>query len=77
MVNYENHDNCWTFCSSLRVRRTIDFMNVNTWECSISDAFDLGSEHRAVFAQFSIPNLLVARGKNQRKKQTNWKNIDT
>ena len=52
VANYENHDNCWTFCSSLGVRRTIDYilhgMNVNILKCSISDALDLGSDHRAV-----------------------------
>ena len=80
VANYENHDNCWTFCSSLGVRRTIDYilhgMNVNILKCSISDALDLGSDHRAVFAQFSIPNQVLARRKNVRKKQTIWKNID-
>ena len=62
------------------MRGTIDYilhgMNVNILKCSISDAFDLGSDHRAVFAQFSIPNQVLARRKNVRKKQTNWKNID-
>ena len=52
-------------------------MNVNILKCSISDAFDLGSDHRAVFAQFSIPNQGLARRKHVRKKQTNWKHIDS
>ena len=80
VANYENHDNCWIVCSSLGIRRTIDFilhgMNVNFFKGSISGAFDLGSDHRAVFAQFTIPNQISARRKNACKKQTNWKNID-
>ena len=81
VANGENHDDSWTFCSSLGMRRKIDFilhgMNVDILKCSISDAFDLGSDHRAVFAQFSIPNQGLARRKDVRKKQTNWKHIDS
>ena len=52
VANCENHNNAGLFCSSPGVRRTIDFimhgMNVNILKCNISDAFDLGSNHRAV-----------------------------
>ena len=80
VANYENHDNCWIFCSSLGVRRTIDLilhdMNDNVLKCNISGTFDLDSDHRTVFAQFTIPNQISARRKNACKKQTNWKKID-
>ena len=59
---------------------TIDFilhgMNVTILKCGISDALELGSDHRAVFARFSIPNQIMGRRRNVRKKQTKWKNIE-
>ena len=48
-------------------------MKVNILKCNIV-AFDLRSDYRAVYAQFSIPKQILARRRNVHKFV--WKNID-
>ena len=69
----ENDGDSWTFESTMGIRRRIDFMLLSQellLVCSQpTDDIDLGSDHRAVFAQTRVPEKVLQRP----RRQAPWK----
>ena len=78
VANDQPGTNSWTFCSSLGVKRRLDYIIYSSYltlvDGSPTDALDLGSDHRAVHAKFHM----AQHPRKPEKKQTKrgWKPKD-
>jgi hypothetical protein len=76
-TNHTKGMSTWTFCSSMGVKRRIDYIlfskQFSFMECHACDKFDLGSDHRAVYAQLSLPTCRHFKRKRYVQTKRGWK----
>ena len=70
-------DNSWTFCSSMGIKRRIDYIlytrNMSARHAEASDDLDLGSDHRSVVAKFHRLNFRQSKRRNNHHRvQYDW-----
>lgn len=69
----------WTFCSSMGARRRIDFIlcsrSLSLVASHASDDLDVGSDHRAVLANFKLQKSKRKKKYHKRKIKRGWKPI--
>ena len=72
-THHDPNKETWTFCSSMGVRRRIDFilcsMSFSLQQSFATDDVDLGSDHRAVYCLLDLPQL--AKQKKTKKNTGN------
>ena len=76
----QNADDTWTFRSSAGIKRRIDFSLYSSHLCCFDgharNDLDLGSDHRAVYAGFTLAARV--RGKRHRKQtKKRWKPLES
>ena len=71
-----DHDNTWTFCSSMGVKRRIDYIlytrNFAARRAKASDDLDLGSDHRSVVAIFHRQSTHQKKRGRRHHAQYDW-----
>ena len=72
-THHDPNKETWTFCSSMGVRRRIDFilcsMSFSLQQSFAADDVDLGSDHRAVYCLLDLPQHAKQKTKNGNSKQ--------
>ena len=69
----------WTFCSSVGVKRRLDYIMASSGlqvvSCSPSNSIDMNSDHRAVHASFILESFRRNARRKRRRVQRGWKPI--
>ncbi|CAE7565538.1 unnamed protein product [Symbiodinium natans] len=76
IANAEQEHDSWTFCSSMGVRRRLDFVLCSTGfdvtHGGATDLLDLGSDHRAVRAALEVTGPRSLQGRKPVARKQRW-----